>query len=149
MEWYYMDGGQQVGPVSDDEFQNLLINGTIQPETPVWNTTMTDWTKYGKLSGSKSGGIMGTTQVAGSSERTCWECGGTFSEEEMIPYENAWVCAACKPVFVQKLKEGVGLAGVMAYAGFWRRFGALVIDFILLWGVQMIISIPPVSYRLL
>jgi uncharacterized RDD family membrane protein YckC len=55
----------------------------------------------------------------------------------MIRFGHAWVCAACKPVFVQKLKEGVGVAGAMEYVGFWIRFGAKFVDGIVLFVINM------------
>jgi uncharacterized RDD family membrane protein YckC len=50
----------------------------------------------------------------------------------MIRYGDSWVCPECKPVFVQKIKEGVKLAGTMEYAGFWIRFAAKFIDWLIL-----------------
>jgi uncharacterized RDD family membrane protein YckC len=58
----------------------------------------------------------------------------------MIKYGDSWVCAQCKPVFIQKLKEGVTLKQ-MDYAGFWIRFGAYIIDGIITGVVNALISI--------
>jgi uncharacterized RDD family membrane protein YckC len=52
------------------------------------------------------------------------------------------VCASCKPLFVQKIKEGVTLAGEMEYAGFWIRVGAWFIDYIIMGIASAIIYIP-------
>jgi uncharacterized RDD family membrane protein YckC len=60
----------------------------------------------------------------------------------MIRYENAWICPDCKPIFVQKLKEGVSVAGQMEYAGFWIRLAAKIIDGIILGVVNMALYIP-------
>src|SRR6187455_1409980 len=40
--------------------------------------------------------------------RGCVLCGQTFREADMIHIGGSWVCAACKPLFVQRMKEGVG-----------------------------------------
>jgi hypothetical protein len=37
----------------------------------------------------------------------CAECRGTFPRDSAILFGTTWVCAACKPIFVQKLSEGV------------------------------------------
>jgi len=55
-----------------------------------------------------------------------------FFDDELIQFGDALVCGKCKPLFVQKLKEGVTVAGEMVYAGFWIRFGAKFIDGIIL-----------------
>jgi uncharacterized RDD family membrane protein YckC len=60
----------------------------------------------------------------------------------MIRFSDVWVCAGCKPIIVQKIKEGVTVSGVMEYAGFWLRFGAWFIDYIILGIGSMIIYLP-------
>jgi len=143
MNWYYADKGSQVGPVSDDEFQSLVKKGTITPDTLVWNSTMKDWQKYGDVIKGKTLDASRSSAAATefSDTMTCAECGNTFSKDDMIQYADSWVCATCKPIFVQKLKEGVSVAGAMEYAGFWIRVGAKIIDGIILWVVNMVITL--------
>lgn len=93
---------------------------------------MTDWTAYEKLNTSSEG-------TDNSRESVCAECEKNFSRDDMIRYGESWVCAGCKPVFVQKLKEGVNLSS-MDYAGFWIRVGATIIDSIIIGIVNFIIS---------
>jgi uncharacterized RDD family membrane protein YckC len=80
-----------------------------------------------------------------SIEGICSECGAAFPKDDMMRYGESFVCANCKPVFVQKLKEGLSLAGEMVYAGFWLRFLAKVIDGILLvvvnWAFGFLINL--------
>jgi uncharacterized RDD family membrane protein YckC len=65
----------------------------------------------------------------------------------MIPYQQRFVCANCKPVFLQKLKEGVykdeplSVTEEMRYAGFWIRVAATLIDQIILYVVNLPISL--------
>jgi hypothetical protein len=40
----------------------------------------------------------------------CHRCGQPASEDELILFEERWICAACKPVVVQELKEGCSVA---------------------------------------
>lgn len=137
MEWYYVVEKKRVGPVTEEEFQLLVKNGTIQPDTLVWTSPMKDWEKLKDLDKSGADGEVSTeTRV------TCAECGNSFSGNEVIRFDDAWVCAACKPVFLQKLKEGLNVSTRMRYAGFWIRAGAVIIDGLILWAVQLIITIP-------
>lgn len=62
----------------------------------------------------------------------CTECGREFPESDVIRFDDAAVCAECKPLFFQRLREGVAAQGEMVYAGFWIRVGAKIIDGILL-----------------
>ncbi|MCX7887243.1 MAG: hypothetical protein N3B01_08355, partial [Verrucomicrobiae bacterium] len=36
----------------------------------------------------------------------CSECGRWYGLDELIRYEGNWICGRCKPLFVQRLKEG-------------------------------------------
>lgn len=140
MEWYYAESGNQIGPIDEKEFQDLVEKGKITSNTLVWNPSMKDWQEYGK----GSNGERNTFPDAGkpAQEGYCVECGKAFNQSEMIQYQNSWICAACKPVFFQKLKEGITTPGAMEYGGFWIRFGAKIIDGIVLWVINSIVSIP-------
>ncbi len=133
MDWYYVVDNERIGPVSDEDFQALIDNGTIQPDTLVWNETMEAWEKFRQTTDGEE---------ATDGRVPCAECGNYFSTDDVIQYENAWVCASCKPVFLQKLKEGVNVSGDLRYAGFWIRAAAAIIDGIILWVVQIVVTTP-------
>lgn len=60
---------------------------------------------------------------------TCTECRKEFPENDVVTIQNAAVCAECKPIALQRVKEGVGTnASEYEYGGFWLRFGAKIID---------------------
>ena len=63
-----------------------------------------------------------------SPRHTCAECHRSFASDEVIRYGDSWVCASCKPIFIQKLKEGAKLPGTVMYGGFWIRVVAKIID---------------------
>ncbi len=46
MNWYYVDAGQQAGPISEDELASLAGSGKIQPDTLVWREGMATWLTY-------------------------------------------------------------------------------------------------------
>jgi hypothetical protein len=50
-------------------------------------------------------------------EGVCAECGGVFPTQNMIKYGTATVCAACKPVFLQKLAENARIQKAKATRG--------------------------------
>ena len=139
MDWYYADGKRKVGPISKEEIRSLVQAKKINSKTLVWRQGMKDWEELGKIAKQKQSSAQQLQETAATGQAVCSECGRTFPEEELISFENAKVCAGCKPVFVQKIKEGVSIAGIMEYAGFWIRFGAIFIDGIILWIAQMIV----------
>jgi len=143
MNLYYAEGDQQVGPVGKSELQSLIRDKKLNAKTLVWQPGMVSWQELGVLIRSRKGQSGQATSAAVTVQQAlCSECGLAFAEDEMIRFQEAWICAGCKPLFVQKIKEGVSVAGLMDYAGFWIRFGALAIDAFILWIVNFLLWIP-------
>ena len=143
MNLYYADGDQQLGPIGKAELQSLIKAKKINAKTLVWQDGMESWQELGVFVHSrKNQNTRPQKAVVTGSQAICSECGRVFAEEEMIRFNDARVCAGCKPVFVQKIKEGVSVGGALNYAGFWTRFGAIAIDGFILWIVNLILFIP-------
>jgi uncharacterized membrane protein len=109
MNWYYVEAGGQAGPVDDAGLKALVVSGKVRPETLVWREGMANWQAYREVQPAASGAPP-TLTAAGSAagaEAVCAECGGMFPLNDTIKIGDARVCANCKPVFVQKLREGV------------------------------------------
>jgi GYF domain 2 len=126
MNWYYALGGQQLGPVDDAQFDALIAAGTITPDTLVWREGMPNWLPLREARPAASAPgvppVVGLPPVVGAgspgaNEIVCAECGKAFTRDNAIQYGTSWVCATCKPAFVQKLKEGAATGGG-AYAGY-------------------------------
>lgn len=140
MNWYYADQGRQVGPIDDAQLDQLRASGGIQDDTLIWSEGMANWQSYREVKGvpASAGAVPAApglrlstadTSTAPPPDAVCAECGKMFPKENMIRYGNSWVCAGCKPVFMQKLAEGARLnTGELRYAGFWIRFAAKFID---------------------
>jgi uncharacterized RDD family membrane protein YckC/uncharacterized protein YbaR (Trm112 family) len=150
MNWHYVNQGQQAGPVTEEELLALVREGKISEETLVWREGMQNWTPFHEA------GLPTAPPPAqpppfqppapvNPNEAVCAECGKIYPIDETISYGNMRVCAACKPVFLQKLAEGAKIkpaAGDMDlnYAGFWIRFCAKFIDGLIL-GVPFMIVV--------
>lgn len=72
----------------------------------------------------------------------CSQCGRVFPVDQVIAFEDKMICAACKPMFVQKIREGVAPGTLQHFGGFWIRLVAKLIDGILLGICQWAIMIP-------
>ena len=143
MNLYYADGDQQVGPIGKAQLQTLVKAKKVNAKTLVWQDGMENWQELGIFVRSRRNKSTRPNQaVVSAAQSVCSECGQVFAEEEMIHFNDARVCAGCKPVFVQKIKEGVSVAGALDYAGFWIRFGAVAIDWFIIWIFSMILFIP-------
>jgi len=143
MDLYYADGDRQVGPIDKTELQSLIKARKVNSQTLVWQPGMKGWEELGIFVRRKTQGGPPSVQPAPTVRQSvCSECGRAFAEDDMIRFADAWVCGACKPLFVQKIKEGVTVAGAMEYAGFWIRFGAWFIDYIILAMASAIVYLP-------
>jgi hypothetical protein len=147
MAWYYAVGGERRGPIDDRAFQQLVTQGTVGPDTLVWREGMAEWQPYGDVALDRPAPPppepmeeplaaaperpTHDAPAAGAGlggERMCTACGNTFPADELVELEGRSICGACKPTFVQHLREGNTLVYGMIYAGFWRRFAAMILD---------------------
>ncbi|MGA3186519.1 MAG: RDD family protein [Bryobacteraceae bacterium] len=143
MKWYYADAGRQVGPVEDAQLDDLLRSGAVRDDTLVWREGMANWQPHSAARGpAKPLPIPAAAVPLAAETRFCSECGRPFPANEMVTIGAASVCAQCKPLYLQRVREGGQAIGVRRYAGFWIRFVALVIDSIILGVVSTIITLP-------
>ena len=118
MNWYYVDAGAQAGPVDEAQLQQLVLLGKIQPNTLVWHEKLAAWTPYSQVVPAAPVApdpnlppVVGGLPPIASGGAVCGECGRAFAPTEVIRLADKWVCAGCKPVVLQRLREGVGWSG--------------------------------------
>jgi hypothetical protein len=104
--------------VSDAELANLLQTGKITRNTPVWREGMADWQP---LSVARPDGPPPVPGAPGTVP--CAECGRAFPADELVMLNKSLVCAQCKPMFLQRMAEGVPASG---RSGLWREGKKLV-----------------------
>jgi uncharacterized RDD family membrane protein YckC len=49
MQWFHAQGGQQIGPIDETEFQGLVRSGVVGSDTLVWREGMPNWLPLGAL----------------------------------------------------------------------------------------------------
>ncbi len=105
MEWYYSVNQEQRGPVTEVQLQDLVRQGVVGNASPVWKQGMSNWQPYGSMMG------LGLPPGQGN----CSSCGRVFPTTDMVQYQGVWICAECKPVFLQRLQEGLNPTGLMLW----------------------------------
>ena len=151
MTWYFVNAGQQAGPISDLELDQHILAGKILPDTLVWRDGMAEWRPCREAKPAMAYKAPPATiavaavppVAAGQYDQTtteivCAECGKLFPKENAIRHGDAWICAVCKPLHVQKLREGVAMGrtfDALEYAGLGSRLLAKFLD-------ALIIGIP-------
>jgi uncharacterized RDD family membrane protein YckC len=78
--------------------------------------------------------------------RRCSRCGGTYCSDCLVDIQGRPFCAGCKTEQLMDVRSGVDRTR-MAFGGFWQRFGAYIIDYIIqlvpiyaIFGVLMLIG---------
>jgi uncharacterized RDD family membrane protein YckC len=143
MNLYYAQGERKIGPVDKNQLQTLIRSRKVNAATLVWRPGMSEWVELGRLVRKRGAPDRRAGQDStGAGRQTCSECSRPFAREDMLFLSGRWICAGCKPVVVQKMKEGVALAGELPYAGFWIRFAAIGIDGLILWLMNLVVFIP-------
>jgi uncharacterized RDD family membrane protein YckC len=164
VEWFYRLKGQETGPVSANDLKVLFRAGTINAETQVRRKDKSGWrplrhfVKAAPPSPPPNPAAESSAATTGEMEPREWEmppptpphapasshcseCGRADATEELIRFDDARICARCKPLFIQKLREGVRARDGLVYAGFWVRFGAKFIDVLLIGVIGMAIGL--------
>ena len=149
MNWFYAKDGQQAGPVDDAELDRLVTTGDIANSTLVWHSGLTNWQPYENVRAGAGGvatlAAVGTRAALVPGQAQCSQCGRVLPADEVVRIDNLDVCAECKPALIQRLREGapIGNTSFVApvYAGFWIRFGAAILDFLVLIPFYILIGV--------
>jgi uncharacterized RDD family membrane protein YckC len=137
MDWYYSDGGRQFGPVTHAELDELVASGRIGGRTLIWQTGMETWLPlFAALpiaSPPRANADTGPSSDQCEDLSRCSECGNPIRSADLLDVREMCVCASCKDIAIQRLREGVTVASERhdqrhRYAGFWIRFVAWLID---------------------
>lgn len=105
MNWYYAEGGKQQGPVVDTEFDALIRAGKIRPDTLVWREGLTGWKQLREVM-PEAAAAAATPFIPTPGMLQCGECGQEFAPDQVVRINDQWICAACKPIRLQRLMEG-------------------------------------------
>jgi uncharacterized RDD family membrane protein YckC len=156
MNWFYVQNGAQAGPVDDAQLDELARAGTVSADSLVWREGMANWEPYRTARGGTAAAAppafpsLATPEAAArpvagipaAGGRACAQCGLIFPESDVVTLAGQYVCANCKPVALQRMREGTWMSGSRRYAGFWIRFAALFIDGLIVSVVFYAVAIP-------
>ena len=123
MNWFYVDAGQQAGPVPDEQLDELVRGGKVRADTLVWREGLANWQPY---SHARPEGIQPPAPVA-----------------PPPPMAGAVTPGAPPPAGMAPGMAMPGAAYALDYAGFWIRFVAKMIDGLI---VGVIFGIPFAGY---
>lgn len=134
MQWYYAIDGQRSGPVPHAEFERLIQAGTITGEVLVWRQGMDQWKTLADVQARDPALFAPVPPPLPPVEADAPE--GGVSEPEVVRRAPSLM-----------IEEKPSAPEVLLYAGFWQRFGAHVVDFVLWWFIwQILVALVGAKY---
>ena len=139
MTWFFVNSGQQAGPISDIQLDEYILAGKILPDTLIWREGMESWQPCQEVKSAlahKAPVFRAPVRSTGDTiiaEIVCSTCGALQSREGAVKQGESWICAACKPIHIQKVKTPIATqlspgGGSLIYAGLGVRAVAKLID---------------------
>ncbi|HNU72936.1 MAG TPA: RDD family protein [Thermodesulfobacteriota bacterium] len=137
MEWYFAEGSNPVGPLTEEEFQAFVAIEKITPATLVWREGMSAWQTYEQITAAAQNRSSAPVDDNATIEmeipfisvtQTCSHCGLVFPREDMVKRGDVWECERCQPIYDHAAEDRVNAISSFHYAGFWVRCGARIID---------------------
>lgn len=107
--WYYAKDSQRLGPVTDLDLEALVRQGVVGPGTLVWRAGMGEWQPWERISAMR--GDTWNSPGSADSTHACIECGRNFAPDDLVELMGAPVCGGCKPVRLQRIREGLAVEG--------------------------------------
>jgi uncharacterized RDD family membrane protein YckC len=117
-EWYYAVSGQQRGPVAFEALRAMAASRQLQSQDLVWSPGMANWQSASSIEGLIVPGAPANPPG----------------------YAPAYAQAPATGTIGYYTPEHLGVH----FAGFWIRFGAAILDGLILYGINLV---PHVSFR--
>lgn len=113
-QWHYALDGEQKGPVSEEDFQRLITAGVVGRDTLVWTDGMAAWEALAQVRpdtipapAPPPFSSPRSTVIPEAGQAVCAQYDQIVSTEDVVSLVGRMICARCKPLAVQMLKEGV------------------------------------------
>ncbi len=130
MNWWYAENGQQLGPFTDQAFQELVRTGKVVAGTLVWHSGLPGWMPY-----AEAAPFLAPPPAVAEETRFCSQCGRPYPASQL----SGNVCAACRGAVVPEMPVVPRPSGLV-YGGFWIRFLARLLDSLILSAAGFFLS---------
>jgi uncharacterized RDD family membrane protein YckC len=73
--------------------------------------------------------------------KTCEVTGRVLPADLLVQFQGKWVGPEGKQILLERMQSGEPIEGTgLQRPGFWRRFGCIVVDWLIIWAVDIVIS---------
>ena len=137
--WHFESEGQAVGPVSPEEIQNYINTGRVTAETRVWRAGFSDWMPAGQTELAAAFQRPAAPPPIGAPAYSPPSYSPQPSYSPPPNYSPPPSYAPAPPMYPGAVPQD-GTYGGGQFAGFWIRFGAYLIDSIIIGVVVVVLS---------
>jgi uncharacterized RDD family membrane protein YckC len=127
MTWYYLAEGRPKGPIELSELERLFQSGVVRLGTLIWRQGMSGWASF--------------AEAFQRAAVRCNLCKQLVPLEPVIRYGSMTICPDCTEPFFAQIREGLAPDLKAIYGGFWIRFGAYMIDMVILFFLRIPLQI--------
>lgn len=151
-EWYYSDAQrQQHGPVNADTLAALHAGGTLTPDSLVWREGLSEWRPWREMIAEVVSGTAPT--VAPERALPTFDTPTASTDGRSEPWLSMSTAEPLSPLAeaspyapptarVEEDQAAVVRGGKVVYAGFWKRFAAYCIDYVVVTAITYAVMIP-------
>ena len=137
-QWYYVQAGQRLGPVSIETLQALISAGSVHSSELVWTEGMPDWV---------AASTMPALFIAPTPRPV-----NPFVQQQPVYQQPTYAPGYGPPAYVAQPQPGYSQQGYQqpvnyapmypsgGYANIWERFVAMVIDYLILGVLSCVIA---------
>ncbi len=127
MTWFYVDAGQQAGPVTDEQLDEFVRNGKVRRDTLVWRDGMPNWQPYSQ---ARPEGMQPTAPAPPPPPPPL--LGGGIPPTSTVPGQPMYQTIP-------------GAEYGTLYGGFWLRLVAKIIDYVIMRIVTLPLEFLPIG----
>ncbi len=133
MKWYFVQEGQRIGPVERETLDERIRDGMVQAGTLVWRPGLSDWRRAGDVAELEVPPSLPAMPPPLPAAGETSAANATHAEEL-----RAW--AEERAAARERATQAAPRTAHPPFGGFWARFAAKMIDFILLVGIGLLLA---------
>jgi uncharacterized RDD family membrane protein YckC len=145
--FFYAIEGQQHGPVTENELEQMVLTGALGSDVYVWADGMEEWQPWAavKTPLTHGTGNLSLATVPGSGgvpQVTCSVCNHQYPSDEVTRHRSNIVCSICKDQYFAALDRAAKAVQVSEPASVIRRLVARFVDGIVnlvLWFIGLLL----------
>jgi uncharacterized RDD family membrane protein YckC len=131
--FFYAVEGQQHGPVTENDLEQMVLSGALTSDVYVWADGMAEWQPWADLKTPLTHGTANLSLATAPNSRgvpqvTCCVCNHQYPSDEVTRHRANIVCSICKDQYFSNLNRAARAVQMCEPASIIRRCVARFVD---------------------